>query len=315
MFSDDPRIKPYEFRGLHGRYVHIPSLNPKAKRVFLAVYGQHATLERCQALNDALSHFGDVYMVDTPGFGGMDASYKIGQYPSLDFYADHIKNIFDTVLPQDTPVTLFGISFGWQILTQFLSKYPDYHSRVQDSISFVGLMSYRDFRMPVWLELLGKYIVSYPARSWVGSKFYRYVVFQDVFLKPFYIFYSKKTPRFAGVDRSKIREYAAEQSDLWRLNDVRTHGATAWDFLKNNDLTSLKIELPIVHLGVPQDHFLDNEKVVSELRTVFSTVQAYDLDLTSHAPIAFESPKEILAVIPTDLQTYLLAEKRQSKVD
>jgi len=314
MFSDDPRIKPYEFRGLHGRYIYIPSKDKNSKRTFLTVYGQHATIERCIALLEALAHFGDVYLVDTPGFGGMEPSYKIKEYPSLDFYADHIKNIFDTVLPANQPITLLGISFGWEIITTFLDKNAAYFPRITEAISFVGFMTYKDFEVALWLEYLLKF-VSITAKTWVGSKIYRYTFFQDFILKPFYLYYSKKTPRFIGVDPSEVRRHAAEQSWLWRINDIRTHGATSWDYLMNNDLASLKIAMPIIHLGVPHDHYLDNKKIVAEMQAVFKSVMVYELQLASHAPVAFESPEEILAFIPTELQTYLLADLVESKVD
>jgi pimeloyl-ACP methyl ester carboxylesterase len=286
--------------------MYQPSKNPNAHRVFLVIYGQHATIERCVAVVEAMAEFGDVYLVDTPGFGGMEPSYKIGEYPSLEFYAEHIKNVFDTLLPQDKKVTFFSISYGFEITTMFLYKHPEYYSRVQDVLGFAGLVSHKEFKINWKLRYNLKYLSAGPGRTWLGAQFYHHIVFRDRTLRWFYYFYSRKNPRFIGVDRSKIWDYAEEQAWLWRINDTRTHGATAYDFLFKTDLTNLKVNIPVIHVGVPADHFLDNQKVIDDLGLIFSKVTVYNLDLPSHAPIAFDTPDKLLDVVPQPLKDYLL---------
>lgn len=304
MFSDDSRIASYEFAGLKGRYIKIEAKNPKNKRVFLVIYGQHASIERCMALCSALSNFGMVYLVDNPGFGGMDASYKIGREPTLDFYAEHIKNVFDNVLPKNKKITIFAISFGLEIITKFLDSYPGYFSNIEDVVSFVGFVSLHDLHISSKLENLLKFVAA-GARTRAGSWLYRNIVFQDIFVRPFYIISARNNPKFANLSAKERRYNAKEQSWLWRTNDVRTHAKTAWDFLFVTDLTNLRINFPIIHVGVPRDHLLDNRLVLAGLKKIYSSVNSIELDLPSHAPISLDTEEEVMAIVPDSLAKIL----------
>ncbi len=306
MFIKDDRIRTYAYRGLKGRYIFQRANGRSAKRVFLVVYGQHATIERCMPIVDALSEFGDVYLVDTPGFGGMEPAYSIGEYPSLDFYSGHLSHVFDTVLPKDKKITLFAVSYGFEITTCFLATHPRYHKRIQDVIGFVGLVSHKEFRISKGLLWIIKNIACRPARTAAGGWFYKHFVFRDWTLRVFYYFYSRISPRFHDLPRSEVWKHSKEQSWLWRVNDTRTHAATAWDFLFVNDLTNLRVDLPVIHIGVPDDHYLDHKRVAEDLKKIYKDVKEYELTLTSHAPVSFDTSDKLLEIIPDELHGYLL---------
>lgn len=298
MFSNDPRIKPYVFKGLEGRYIHVKAKDSRKKRVFLVIYGQHASIERCLPLLDALSRFGEVYLADAPGFGGMDPAYKARRKPTLTFFAENIKNVFDTILPKNKKITVFSVSFGFQQITRFLYEYPEYKGRIEDLVSFVGLASYRNFRISRTLETSLKHLTG-SGKTYLGAKIYQGLIFQHpIFVRKYYERMTKKQPKFKNLNKEEASAYAREQAWLWQINERRTHAHTANDFLFRTDLTNLKIDMPVTHVGVPNDHFLDNKQVVDDLHQIYSSVIAYDLDLPGHSPISLDSPEEVLELFP-----------------
>ncbi len=303
MFSSDERIAPYEFRSLKGRIIKLEPKKPELKRVFLVIYGQHASIERSLPLVEALSNFGTVYLADNPGFGGMQSAYKAGSKPSLDFYADHLKNVYDNYLPQDKKVTLFAISFGLEMANAFLDKYPQYIGRTEDVLSFVGLASKRNLRISWRLRAL-LWFVCIGAQTFIGSLVYR-LIMSDIFVRPFYILTMSRNPKFADVPENQKRLIAKEQAWLWRANDIRTHAKTAWDFLFFTDQTNLRIAASVTHVGVPRDHLLDNTSVIEDLKKIYKEVVHYELDLPAHAPISFETESAVLDLIPDKLEKHL----------
>lgn len=310
MFSNDKRIRPYVYKGLRGRYILQSAVRTTAKRVFLVIYGQHATIERLLPTVEALSQYGTVYLVDTPGFGGMESPYRVGEQPTLNFYDGHLKHIFDTLLPRDKRITIFGISYGLQLASHFLAHHPDYVERIEDVVSFVGLVSHTNFRISPSLEFTLKYLACGPGRYPAGAWVYQNIILRDSILQAYYryIMVPKKV-ELKGAPRTKIERYVKEQSWLWRINDPRTHAKTAWDFLFVTDLTDLRIAMPITHAGVPNDHFLDNDNVVDGLTKMYSRVDTHSIDLHGHAPVSTDEADDVLKFIPENLKTKMTMSK------
>ena len=77
--------------GLRGRMLHIPyqGKNKRVKKIVM-VGGQHVAHERLYALAQVLSDYGEVYVPDMPGFGGMTSFFKIGKKATYDDYADYL---------------------------------------------------------------------------------------------------------------------------------------------------------------------------------------------------------------------------------
>ena len=236
-------------------------------------------------------------MPDLPGFGGMDASYKNGKYPSLSFFASHFKHFIDTHVAKDRRLTLFGISFGFQIVTQMLHDYPAECKRVETVVSFAGFVHPSDFSMSLSYKLPLIEGVARTSRTRIGGSVYkalrheRLIVAVYMLTKPIQV-------KIKTMDRKTARSYAKEQAALWKTNDARTQGATAWDFVKKNDLTDYRIEADLVYLGVPNDHILDSSRVKSELEHMYGNMSAYDLLLDNHAPLDIETSAKVRAVLP-----------------
>lgn len=276
----------------------------------MLLYGQHATLERIQPIAEALTEFGDVYGVDNPGFGGMDASYRIGQYPSLEFYAGHLKHFIDEFVPAERKVTLLGISFGFQIVAATLEHYPELEKRVEQAISFVGFVHPDDFQMPKTYSIPLLYVMSNISRSWLGSKLTSPFLYEPVVIG---IYHATKPiqVKFKSLPKAEADQYVREQAWLWRVNDTRTHAATAWDFFKKNDLTEYRIKVPALHIGVPDDHFFDNDRVSRELTEMFSELKMFELALANHAPLDIDTPEQVKKLLPSGLKQLLGTSKNK----
>lgn len=299
----DGHIKQYIFHGLKGRYGHWPANSTSAKRTFVIVYGQHASIERTMSLVEALKEFGDVYIADNPGFGGMESSFKIGQYPDLELYAKHLVNFIDKHVTHGRQLTLFGISYGFQIISETLHRYPRLYPRVEDVVCFVGFVQPSDFRMPPSYRLPMVYLGALPGKTWLGSKLFQAIIRKKVVVLA-YLLSKPIQVKFKRLKASEAKRYAGEQADLWVLNDHRTHGATAWDFVKKNNLTGHRIPLNILHLGIPNDHIIDNDRVRQALKVMYQHLDAYDLRMEYHAPIDVDTPAKVRELLPEVLMKY-----------
>lgn len=312
-YSSEAYYKPYIYKDLKGRYLHLPAVNKEAKRTFVLLYGQHATLERIEPIIGALTEFGDVYAVDNPGFGGMDSSYKIHEYPSLKFYAGHLKNFLDTIVPKDRLVTLLGVSFGFQIITETLQDYPEFNPRIEQAISFVGFVSHKDFHLPLSYKLPLIDVIGNLSRSWFGSKIVE-LFLHDWMITSIYRLSKPIQAKVKSMKSSDVKAYAGEQAWLWRVNDIRTHGVTAIDFIKKNDLTGYRIKTPAMHVGVPKDHLLDNSLVVKELSKIYEPFETFELHLANHAPLDLDSKEKVLDLLPEELRSKLKVSRNMKAV-
>lgn len=310
LFSDDPAYKQYVFKGLKGRYGHWPARSSEAKRTFIVLYGQHATLERISSIAEMLREFGDVYSVDLPGFGGMESPYSIKQSPTLDFYAEHLLNFIDNYLPAERKLTLMGISYSFQIVTKTLSNYPDLSKRTEGVISFVGFANYKDFDMPLSYKILLMYILTNISRTYLGSKLMDVFISKPV-LRVVYFISKPLNVHTRSMSRRDMKEYVDQQAWLWIASDNRTHAATAWEFFRKTDLTNLRIKATVYHAGVVNDHYFKNAQIVEELNTIYEKCQSFDLNLGSHAPLEAK-PDEVRSLLPDKLKAILM--KSSNKV-
>ncbi|MDB5183009.1 MAG: hydrolase [Candidatus Saccharibacteria bacterium] len=304
LFSTADYYKPYAYKGLCGRYIYMPAKSAEAKRTFVVLYGQHATLERIEPIVSALTKFGDVYAVDYPGFGGMDPAYKIGEQPTLSFYSGHINQFIKEIIPADKTLTLLGISYGFQLVTETLHSFPELQQKVEDAISFVGFVHHNDFHLPPSYSIPMLYLLALPAKTWLGSRILTFLE-RDWLVSGIYMITKPIQAKFKSLSKAEAKSYMDEQAWLWRINDLRTHAVTALAFCKHNDLTAYRIKVPVTHIGVPKDHLVDNTRVAVELKEMFSSFQEFSLNLAIHAPLDLGSPESVLELLPPDLLNYL----------
>jgi len=311
LFSEAAYYKPYTYKGLSGRYIHMPAATEKAKRTFVILYGQHATLERIEPIVKALTRYGDVYAVDNPGFGGMDAAYKIKEHPTLEFYSGHLKHFISEYIPADRQLTLMGISYGFQIIANTLGEDKELCSRVEMAISFVGFVSYRDFDMPLAYSLFLKSFLSNIGHTWLGGKILNMTIRPSI-LKLSYFIARPNDVKYKSLNKGEAKNYLSEQTWLWMVNDDRTHAATARDFWYKNDLTNLRIPVNGVHIGVPRDHLFRNSVIHEELEVMFQKMTLLELNLENHAPLDVDTEAKVSELFPATLKSMFM-ESRNGK--
>jgi len=312
-FADNPHIKPYIFNDLQGRYGHWPARDATATRTFVVVYGQHASIERLIPIVEALREFGDVYVADNPGFGGMEAAYKVGNYPDLPFYAAHLNHFITEHIPADRQLTLLGISFGFQMITELVANYPAVAARTETAISFVGFVNPGDFDAPPLYTFILLKVLANGSRTRLGAGLFKLVVHEPVIVG----IYRATKPiqaKFKTLSGPEAKRYAREQARLWVINDHRTHGATAWDFFKKNDLTMYRSNVPAIHIGVPNDHIFDNTKVAEELKAMYKEITIMELNLPNHAPLDIDTPEQVRAILPPALLPVLSTSRNDGAV-
>ncbi|HIA91686.1 TPA: alpha/beta fold hydrolase [Candidatus Saccharibacteria bacterium] len=298
MFSDDPNISEYDFKGLKGRMGHWPAKNTDATRTFVIIYGQHATIERLLPMIGALQNFGDVYIADNPGFGGMDPASKINNYPDLEFYADHLNHFITTHIPDDRTITLLGISFGFQMVTELLSTYPKLTPRVEEVISLVGFVSHKDFSMKKTVEIPLMYGLCNIGRTRLGAKILDALFLNNFFIPVVYKLTKPLNETLKDKNKEETNEYVRESAWLWVVNDTYTHGATAWDFFKTTDLSGYKLPVKGKYLSAPSDHLLNTEQIKASMRTMFKDFESHDLNVHGHAPLDIETEDHVLDILP-----------------
>jgi pimeloyl-ACP methyl ester carboxylesterase len=214
--------------------------------------------------------------------------------------AGHLENFVTTHIPVDRKLTFIGISYGFQIVTAMLDQAPDIGARTEHAISFVGFVRYSDFAMPLSYKVFLLHLGANPARRRIGAQVFRAGLRPGV-LRMIFFFNRPFNLKFKNFNKAEARQYVDEQIWLWMINDHRTHGATAWDFFKKNDLTALRLPVDAIHIGVPNDHLINNKAVTSELTDMFRSLEVFELNLANHAPLDIDSPEKVLQLLPEGL--------------
>src|SRR3990167_463621 len=121
-------ILPLYMNGLSGRMLRLPAI-AKKKREILLIAGHHTSIERIMGVAEYLNRYGPVTSPDLPGFGGMQAFYKINEKPDLDKLADYLAS-FIKFRYHGQRFTIMAISYGFTVATRMLQRYPDITNKV-----------------------------------------------------------------------------------------------------------------------------------------------------------------------------------------
>jgi len=291
-----------EINGLNGRVLRVPPTgNNKSKILF--IYGHHSSLERWWGLMQALSHYGEVIMPDLPGFGGMDSFYKISKKPDLDNFADYLRVFIKNNFGEEE-IVIAGMSFGFVVSTRMLQKYPEMRKQIKLVISIVGFSDASDFTLKPLRKFLyingSRFIELKPV-----SIFFRYVALHPFFLNTFYGRTHNAKHKFKEAQsKEEIEAIKAMEVRLWHDNDPRTWSYTTIKILtlKQN---KTKIDLPVWHVGVSDDHFFDHKIVENNLAKIFKSVVHIKIDAKMHAPSVIADEKAADSMLPDELKKRL----------
>ena len=290
-------ILPLYMNGLAGRMLRISPPKNK-KREILFIYGHHASLERYFGVAELMSRYAGVTVPDLPGFGGMQAFYKIGEKASLDNYADYLA-AFVKLRFKNKKFVLAGYSLGIPIITRMLQKYPELSGRVQMVISIAGFTHKDDFafsKKRYYVYRLVSSLFSHRA----SAAFYKHLILRPIYIRYIYRHMFNAKQKFRGKKAEELKRTIEMEVSLWRNNDPRTYMATAHMMFTLQLPGKGHIDLPIYHAGVVNDHYFNNLSVERHMRMIYSDFIHGKIKTSAHAPSIVATAKEAAIFVPKE---------------
>ncbi len=254
-------IVPLNMNKLQGRMLRLPAKN--VKREILFVYGHHSSLERFMPLAQELNKYGAVTMPDFPGFGGMESMYKIGEKPTLDSLADYLAS-FIKLRYKRRHLTIVSVGFGFLITTKMLQRYPDIAKKIDMVISIGGFVHHDDIYIGRIRRYLLKFVAGILALPIVS-------MIARVFLTNRGTSYYNKFRHFPHFDLKgdPFRLSHDDDTQLWRINDFRTHLKAIQTMLSIDNCTT-SINLSIWHVRIGGISYLHESLIEQHLQVVFT---------------------------------------------
>ena|SRR3990167_7293812 len=291
-------ILPLNMNGLSGRMLRLPA-KKKSSREILLVYGHHSSIERWAGLAEYLHGFGSVTMPDLPGFGGMDPYYKIGQKPTIDALADYLA-AFVKLRYKNRRFSVIGLSLGFVIVTRMLQKYPELAKKTDIVVSIVGFTNKKDFIFSKPKHMLFRYASSFFSNR-LPSAILKYIAFRPIFIRIIYKIMANRNPKLKHASAETRSEWVDFEIGLWRCNDPRTWTETALSMMIL-DLPKNHIDMPVHHVAIKKDRYLDNVMVEQHMREIYSDFIVYKIKLSLHAPSVMASAADAARYVPAQLR-------------
>lgn len=292
-------IHPLDMNGLSGRMLYMPAKKDK-KTEILFVYGQHSSLERWWGLLQYANRLGAVTAPDLPGFGGMESFYKIGRKPTIDNYADYLA-AFVKLRYKRKKVVVMGMSLGFVIATRMLQRYPELSKNVVMLVSLVGMTHHDDFRFSKSRYAFYRAIATVFSH-WLPALFFRYVCLNSFVLRKTYDHTYQAKAKFAAAKSPEEHRYFMDiEVGLWHVNDVRTHAYTLAELLMLDNCKK-RLAVPLWHVDVDGDQYLDHHRVEQHLYVAFSDAHITRSNMAHHAPSIIADEKAAAPLIPPKLR-------------
>ncbi|HEX5796862.1 MAG TPA: alpha/beta hydrolase [Candidatus Saccharimonadales bacterium] len=302
MTPNQNNITALNIHRLRGRMLRLPAPKNK-KREILLVYGHHASLERMFGIAANLNRHGAITIPDLPGFGGMESFYRIGLQPSLDNYADYLA-AFIKLRYKKRKITIIAMSFSFLIVTRMLQKYPDIAKRVDLLVSSVGFVHHEDFSLPKYQQI-GLRIMGTVFQHKLPAFLMRYTILQGLVIKAFYSFIGVSHSKMQDAgDKNVKKQRIKAEIKLWHINDLRTRMKTIADMFKVN-LCDKTIDLPVHHVHVDGDRFLNNRVVEQHMRIIYKDFIGLQTDIKGHMPSIVATAEDAEPFVPKKLKKLL----------
>lgn len=281
----------------------MPPSKANKKREILLIYGHHASLERVFSLADYLTRYGSVTVPDLPGFGGMEAFYKIGEKPTLDNLADYLAS-FVKLRFHRKRITIMAISYGFAAVTRMLQRYPEIAGKVDLLVSVSGFTHKDDF---AWKKsskiMLGglAWFCSYR----LPSSAVKLLILRAPIIKGLYRAAEKKHPKLKDTTSEERGKKLNFEVKLWKINDFRTYAHVSFRGITMIPFEA-HVDLPVYHVAVDGDHYFDSVLVEQHMRQIYKDFTMAKTKMPSHAPTLVASAKDIAAFVPPTIQRLLL---------
>lgn len=302
-------VVPLNMNGLKGRMLRMPPPKGK-KRESLFVYGHHSSLERWYSLAQVLNDYSGVTMPDLPGFGGMDSFYTIQEKPDLDTMADYLAS-FVRLRFKGKRFTLFGLSYGFTVVTRMLQRYPDIAKQVDLLISVVGFTHKDEMRFTRPRFLFYRYGASFFSHR-LTAPFFRDVILSPLMLRTFYSRTHNAKHKFADLSEHDKQLLTEFEIHLWRINEIRTYMSTSISML-TLDNTVGKVDLPVWHILVKTDNYFDNELIAKHMRAIFTDYKPMVAPIKHHVPNVMAGRDEAVNFVPKKIWQLLKATPKKPK--
>lgn len=292
-------IKPLDMNGLSGRMACLPAPAGKHTEI-LFVYGQHSSLERWWGLLKYVNKYGAVTAPDLPGFGGMESFYKIGAKPTLDNYADYLA-AFVKMRYKRKKVIIVGMLFGFVVATRMLQRYPELSGHVRMLVSLAGLTHKDDFifskRRYRFYWLIGA-----ACSHWIPATLYKLLFLNSFVLRHTYDHTYQARNKFAAArSPEEFKRFMDMEVNLWHVNDPRTHAYTLVELL-SLDNCKKRLDVPLWHVTVHGDQYLDPKRVEQHMRVAFKKVHMTESKMKYHAPSIIADEAAAAPLIPSKLR-------------
>lgn len=265
---------------------------------FLMVYGHHSSLERMYSIAQAFSQYGSVTMPDLPGFGGMMSLPKIGEKPSLDNLADYLADFIRQHFGS-RPFRAVGMSLGFVLLVRMLQRHPGLQPQVRLLVSAAGFTHGSDFALTPNRRRLFAHTAKALARRAVAKAFAGTLLRKPVIATTYHL-RARSHSKMKGFSYQQRKALIDFEVVLWQSNEAETYFSTLYQML-TLDLTQQKIALPIHHIAVSNDQYLNNNSVERHFAEIFTAVHTHEAKMPSHMPTVIEEIEEAGKLIPASL--------------
>lgn len=291
-------ITPLRMNSLRGRMLHVPPKGRKKKEILL-VYGHHSSIERMFGLVEYLNQYGAVTVPDLPGFGGMQSFYHLKEKPTVDNLADYLA-AFVKLRYKRKRLVIVAMSFGFVITTKMLQKYPELAKKVDILVSFVGFTHKTDIALSR-PKVLALRTMTFVCKTRLASALIRRTILTAPFLRFIYQLTSEQHHKFKDANKDIQGRRIDFEIKLWQANDLRTHMYTFGQMFRV-DLCDRQVDLPVHHVKVRKDGYLDAYVVEQHLRVIYKDLKKYTSKLSVHAPTVIATKREIAPFIPSKLR-------------
>lgn len=298
---EEKYVKHINYSGLKGRIVTLPANNPSKKQDIVLIAGHHTSHERMLAFGEFLRDFGDVHMIDLPGFGGMDNFLSIGKPINYESYAEYIYTILKTQKYTDN-LLVFAVSIGSEFVTRMFQMYPDSQKWFKRYVAFVGFGAAKDFNIKPFPKTVYK-IIATIASSRIGSFFAWLVFLNRLSLIPFMEIFGFFKRKMQSEDPAKKREMIKMEKYLWYVNDLRTQAITTKQMFSLDLRTTSKaaIDVEFHNIVTGDDQYFDVKEVRKTFRDLYNNYHEHTISLGVHMPSMLDGKEQVASLFDKNM--------------
>ena len=240
-----------------------------------------------------LHDYGSVTMGDLPGMGGMDDFYKINKQPTLDNYADYLAS-FIRLTYKRRHIVIFGVGFGFVVVTRMLQQYPEMAERVRCLVSLGGYTDHDDFnrsKVRYYLQLYFYAALSRKSISTLATP-----IFNERFLRRYYLL---RSPSKSDPEMVRLVEATVKR---WSSGNLRTMATISYQLGWFSN-TARPVNLPLVHVQTP-DELLSYVRIEQRLKVIYKDLKILSTNRYNRYPLK-QDKRSAGVYMPSELRRLL----------